>query len=310
MPNDSTQKMLKFSIIIPCYNYARYLRRAIESAVNQPGEDYEVIVIDDGSTDDPCSVVGEYLDNPKYSKLQYFKQHNFGVSAARNRGVELSKGQFLIFLDADDELVEGALDHLQILSEAVSDAGLLVGGHYTVFDDGSQKCHYVKNVNDNREKNFYNFIKKKISVANGAIAINRLVFEKIKYSPNLPQAEDIPIFGQAFANFDCYPVAHPLVRIHRHDNSRRDDITLTRRGGFMVVDNLFNPDLLPAGFMRYKNYFYVRKCLSLFRCFYKAGAYQEAAKYYHMAFMMRPLTALRISYFKKYLSMLVKRNYK
>ena len=267
-----------------------------------------MLVIDDGSTDNPCSVVGEYLDNPGISNLRYYRQANLGVSSTRNRGIELSQGQFLIFLDADDELVEGALDHLRLLSEDVPDAGLLVGGHYTVSEDGSQKRHDVKNISHDREKTFYNFLKKKISMANGAVALNRLVFEKIKYADKLPQAEDIPVFGQAFANFNCYPVTHPLVRVYRHDNSRRRDIVLARRGGFMVVDHLFNPDLLPEAFMRYKKYFYVRKCLSLFRRFYKEGAYQEAAKYYHMAFMMRPFTALRISYFRKYILMRIKPN--
>jgi glycosyltransferase involved in cell wall biosynthesis len=308
MPNGLTNNDIKFSIIIPSCNYARFLNRAISSAINQSGDDYEVLVINDGSTDDTCAVVNVHLNNAGSAKLRYYRQENVGVSATRNRGIDLSVGRFLIFLDADDELAEEALDHLRSLIEEVPDAGMLVGGHYTVFKDGSQKRHDVKNVGLDRKKNFYNFLRKKISMANGAIALNRSVFEKIRYADDLPQAEDIPVFGQAFANFDCYPVPYPLVKVHRHANSRRRDINLAREGGFQVVDYLFNPALLPAECMPYKEYFYVRKCLSLFRHFYKEGAYQEAATYYHMAFARRPFTALRLSYFRKYFLMRIKPN--
>ncbi len=303
MSNELTNNDLKFSIIIPSYNYAGFVNRAIESAISQPGDDYEVLVINDGSTDDTCAVVDVHLNNAGNAHLRYYRQENLGVSATRNRGIDLSRGRFLIFLDADDELVAGALDHLRPLTETVPDAGLLVGGHYTVFEDGSKKRHEVSNLSLDRKKNFYNFLKKKISMANGAVAVNRSVFEKTRYADDLPQAEDLPVFGQAFANFDCYPVPYPLVRVHRHENSRRRDVDLARKGGFKVVDHLFNPDLLPASCMVYKEYFYVRKCLSLFRRFYRDGAYQEAAAYYHMAFSRSPLTALRISYLRKYLLM-------
>jgi glycosyltransferase involved in cell wall biosynthesis len=167
------------------------LKRAIESSVNQHGDDYEVIVIDDGSTDNPHSVVSEYLDNPSYFNLRYYSQTNKGVSATRNRGIELSKGRFLIFLDADDELVEDALSHLRPLIEAAPDTGLFVGGHCTVFEDGTLKSHAAKAISNDREKNFYNFLKKKISMANGAVVVtvkflikynSQRIFHKLKIS--------------------------------------------------------------------------------------------------------------------------------
>lgn len=306
MINQSTDERPEFSIIIPCYNYARFLGRALDSAISQPGSDYEIIIIDDGSTDDTKSIVKEYLNKPNCSQLHYHRQNNSGASVARNRGVELSSGHFLIFLDADDELVEGALDHLRPISKAIPNAGLLIGGHYTVHENGSQKLHKVRRLSRSRKKNFLNYLTKRISTANGAVAVNRSVFEKIKYTEDLPQAEDIPVFGQAFANFDCYSIKKPIARIHRHMDSRRRDITLARKGGFKVVDRLFNPNLLPTECMCYRDYFYTRKCLSLFRRYYKEGIYQDAATYFHKAFMKRPLTALRPSYSSKYLRMLIR----
>jgi len=306
MSNTMVQAGIRFSIIIPSYNYARFLARALDSAISQPGDDYEVIVVNDGSTDDTVSVVNAYLSNPDCTRLRYHYQKQAGASAARNCGVELSRGKFLIFLDADDELVAGALDSFRSMTQVKPDAGLLVGGYYAVHEDGSEKFQKVKRLSSIRKKNFLGYLSKKISLANGAVAMNRLVFEKIRYTENLPQAEDIPVFGQAFATFDCYSIPEPIARIHHHVDSRRRDITLARKGGFQVVDHLFNPDILPSECMCYVDYFYARKCLSLFRLFYKEGAREEAATYYHKALMKRPLTALRPRYLSKYLRMLAK----
>ena len=85
------------STIIPCYNYGRYLGEAIESTLAQAHDRIEVIVVDDGSTDDSREVASRF--GPP---VRVVSQPNLGISAARNRGVELATGEFLAFLDADD----------------------------------------------------------------------------------------------------------------------------------------------------------------------------------------------------------------
>ena len=88
---------LTFSIIIASYNYAHLLPRAIDSALVQTCTDYEVIVVDDGSTDNTPEVVQPYLD-----KIQYHRQENKGHCATNNKGVSLASGKYCYFLDADD----------------------------------------------------------------------------------------------------------------------------------------------------------------------------------------------------------------
>ena len=87
------------SIVITAYNYAQYLPLAIRSILNQTCNDYEVIIINDGSTDNTDEVVEEFLAN---QRVQYIKQKNFGQAAAKNRGIRNSTGEFIAFLDADD----------------------------------------------------------------------------------------------------------------------------------------------------------------------------------------------------------------
>lgn len=93
--------MARVSIIVPAYNAARYLPAAISSVLSQTYADWELIVIDDGSTDETRSVVHSY--SPKLgAKLRYLHQSNRGVSAARNRGIREAQGEFVALLDADD----------------------------------------------------------------------------------------------------------------------------------------------------------------------------------------------------------------
>ncbi|MDP9024893.1 MAG: glycosyltransferase [Candidatus Eremiobacteraeota bacterium] len=85
------------SCVIPSYNYARYLRAAIESALGQTHRDIEVIVVDDGSTDESIEVLRSYGD-----RIRWIAQANQGVSAARNAGIREARGEFIGFLDSDD----------------------------------------------------------------------------------------------------------------------------------------------------------------------------------------------------------------
>ena len=101
-------KTVKYSIIIPAYNAESTIKRCIDSAVSQDYDNYEVIVIDDGSTDKTSSILDEYSKRGITIK----KQENGGVSAARNHGLKLARGEWVLFLDADDWLDKQALKHI------------------------------------------------------------------------------------------------------------------------------------------------------------------------------------------------------
>jgi len=102
MPNDGPAPLI--SVVIPCYNAEAYLAETIESALRQNADPLEVVVIDDGSTDGSAGVARRFG-----GAVRYEYQANAGISAARNRGVELVAGRYLAFLDADDVWPEGSL---------------------------------------------------------------------------------------------------------------------------------------------------------------------------------------------------------
>lgn len=107
--------MSRFSFIIPVYNCGKYLSKCIGSIENVNLQDYEILLIDDGSTDGTCSVCEQFEHQNK--NIRYFYQKNQGVSAARNRGLGLATGDYIIFLDADDSIEPGKLRRLIELVE-------------------------------------------------------------------------------------------------------------------------------------------------------------------------------------------------
>jgi len=93
--------MPRISVIVPVYNTEKYLSRCLDSLVNQTFNDIEIIIINDGSTDNSEKIIKEYEE--KYSnKIRYFKKKNEGIAATRNYGIEYSKGEYIVFVDSDD----------------------------------------------------------------------------------------------------------------------------------------------------------------------------------------------------------------
>jgi len=110
--------MINFSIVIPLYNKNAYIIRALESIKNQEYKNYEVLIIDDGSTDESINTVREWLINCEktlYGKIRLISQKNTGVSATRNRGAFEAKYEYIAFLDADDFWKEKHLLNLKNL---------------------------------------------------------------------------------------------------------------------------------------------------------------------------------------------------
>lgn len=133
------------SVVVPVYNVQKYIARCMDSLVGQTFQGpYEIIVIDDGSTDDSIKIVEEYQKS--YSNILVHHQENGGLSVARNKGVQLATGKYIIFVDSDDSL---RLDALQLLYDemAENDLDLVIFEHKGIYEEECSGEEISKNQN-------------------------------------------------------------------------------------------------------------------------------------------------------------------
>lgn len=129
---------MKFTVIIPLYNKAPYVRKALETVCAQTYRDYEIIVINDGSTDNSAIIAEEYLNGVEGISYKILSQQNAGVSAARNNGVAQASGDYIAFLDADDWWEPTYLERMAQLIEDYPEAGLY-GMNYIYYKPGKTR---------------------------------------------------------------------------------------------------------------------------------------------------------------------------
>ena len=193
--------MPSFSIIIPTFNRYDILMRSIQSVFDQTFDDWELILVDDGSTDNTFQILAPYI---KKSQVNYFYQKNGGVCQARNLGAEKSNGKWLIFLDSDDELTREALSnfssHINSQPNKLSfKAGYCLVSSYSKVNYIPEKDQYSPNLS-------------------GTFCLNKKVFidiggydERLSFSENTELFHRIELYGVEFSLI-------PKVSLIYHEN--------------------------------------------------------------------------------------------
>ena len=127
------------SVIIPLYNAEKYFGECLESLLAQTFQDFEVIVINDCSTDNSRQIAESYLEKFGGRLVIYDNLQNSGVSAARNRGLQISRGDYVFFLDADDMILTDGLENIYRLAKCFDVDVVSCTGHYDLSDDGNER---------------------------------------------------------------------------------------------------------------------------------------------------------------------------
>lgn len=187
---------MNFSIVIPTYNRAAFLPKAIESVLAQTYTDWELIVIDDGSTDNTCEVVSQYTDE----RITYIYQQNAERSAARNNGIAHAKGEYVCFMDSDEYIDD---NRLNLLREAIENSIIKEACFYT--DIRFEGCeNYIR-----EGKPFIFPINKDelIDFVIGApqICCSNSILQKYQFNPQLTIGEDMELL---FRITDEYPLIY------------------------------------------------------------------------------------------------------
>lgn len=293
------------SIVIPAYNYAEKLPRAVNSVLKQLTDLHELIVIDDGSTDNTQAVLTE-LHNEN-NNFRIVHKENGGLASVRNRGITEAQADYLIFLDADDELDEGALKHIEQHIQSNPASRMIIGGYTSVWPDQvKSKVSLPSELPADpvaRVKGY--LIDKTISLANGATIMHRSLFEKGLYPEHFRNAEDLPVFAQALGNYECTILKSSIARIHKHETSLRHNVTYDRDVGLALVDEIFSTERLPSETKQLKQQFVAQRALSLFRGYYVAGLHNDAKQMYLIAVKNSWRSVFKISYTRKFIKMIL-----
>lgn len=193
---------MKFSVIIPVYNKVDYVKKAVESVLAQTYSDYELIIVDDGSTDGSAQVVDTFMANIKHqpSNMRLLRQTNAGVAAARNNGVAASHGEYVAFLDADDWWASTYLERMMWLIENYPDAGIYACNYWYV---KTGKTHIALKV----PTGYINYPKvyleqKSMPITSISVAMPRKVFDEMGGFPlGIKLGEDFLLWSKTALHY-------------------------------------------------------------------------------------------------------------
>ena len=289
------------SIIIPAYNYGHLLKRSITSVINQLSEDIELIIVNDGSTDNTLEVL-KNLAKTYPQKFTYYSKKNGGSASARNYGIKKSNGEFLMFLDADDEFVYGSINVLKTYIRENPENEFIVGGNYIISSRGNISYHKPKKMSSSAYERVNSYlIKKTISLSNGSCLMHRNIFKKIRYPEKFRNSEDLPIFAYSLANFNCGIVDTPILVIHKHQDSLRHNLEFTEKVGLSIVDEIFHSKYLSEEFHQLKKQYMTKRTLSLSKKYFNSGNFKLGRKYYRKAFKSDWLIAFNLKLTRKFI---------
>jgi len=274
-----------FSVIITLYNKAAYIERAIQSVLSQTFQEFELIVVDDGSTDNPfvqLSVISQQLsvDAPEiYKKVRVIQQQNQGVSTARNNGVKLAKYDYIAFLDADDSWEPAYLEEMNGLIAAYPNAGIYGSGYFIV-KNGNKRIAPI-----GVEKDFHRGLINYCQVYSqtlcmplwtGATIIRKYVFDlENGFNPRLKLGEDFDLWIRV-------AIKHPVAFLNKPMASYHQDVDLTNRA---IGEKLYKPQehMLFTDYGEFKNnpdfvYLYERLALYGLLPYYLKGKNKKEVK--------------------------------
>lgn len=198
------------SVIIPLYNKEPIIERTINSVLSQDYQDFEVIVVDDGSTDRSAEIVRNIKDH----RIRLIEQENGGPSKARNTGVRHSKGEWIICLDADDELFPGSLKHLRHLADKYPSVEIL-GGNSVSYLNGEKHEHYPNGYKEGILE--YPLIAHVISyycLANGAAMYSRRIALACPFNESVRRYEDLECFLQMYHMSKVYISSYYIRKVN------------------------------------------------------------------------------------------------
>ena len=217
------------SVIIPCYNHAHYLDEAIDSVRHQTYRNAEIVVVDDGSTDETIAVAASY------SEIRFVRQENAGLAAARNTGLRESRGAYLVFLDADDRLMPTALEDGLSCFHAHPECALVYGAFHWIDASGSSlgEGWAATRIYD---QHYLEMLRRNYIAMHATVMYRRGPLESVGgFDPSLPACEDYDLYLRITREFPIYCHRRPVAEYRMHDANMSADSELMLKAALRVL---------------------------------------------------------------------------
>lgn len=270
------------SVIIPNFNYAQYLGEAIESALGQTYSNLEVIVVDDGSTDNSQEILERYAD-----RVTIIEQRNSGVCVARNRGVAESKGEYIAFLDADDIWLPEKIEK-QVKAFAESpEVGIVHVGVIDIDESGADLQTKLNGLNGKISHEFLIWERPVILGGGSGAMISRRVFENVGgFDTQLSTSADWDLYYRICRKYEAVFVSEPLLYYRLHGSNMHGNISGMESEMAIFLEKAFDTD--EADVLALKSQAMSNYHRTLSGSYLHAGLYGRAIKHAAKAIMYRP----------------------
>ena len=230
------------SVNIPAYNAEEFIERTIRSAINQTYQDIEVVILDDGSTDRTGDIIRQMQS--KDNRIRYYYQDNGGLAFTRNRLFDLSKGEYIAFLDHDDEWYSDKLESQLALFKDNPDTALVYGDILNVYEDARRDSfRYFSNRHPQRGRIFYRFLIEGNFIPLSTVVIRSNILKGyLPFKPGLKIAEEWELFLRMSQDHGFDYLNKPVGIYHLHSNRASKDLLLEINECLEIMDYWYKRD--------------------------------------------------------------------
>lgn len=294
---------MKISVVIPLYNKEKYVKRAINSVLNQTYQEFEIIVINDGSSDNSEAKVKEINDN----RIKLITQENAGVSAARNRGIKEAKYELIAFLDADDAWKPQFLETIQRLRNNYPQAGIYGTAYEYQMPSGKKiPANFNSIPNTDWEGIIDDYFKASIKnqlLWTSAVAIPKKVFNDVGYfTVGMTRGEDLDMWLRIVMKYQV-AFSNKICSIYHQDADNRacNDNVVYSQSFVSKAEDFYKEHInykkKSLYFEEYMVKIFINKAIYLAKMGRKKEARLLLKKYKHTKYFKKQLILVYISLF-------------
>ncbi|MFV0389623.1 MAG: glycosyltransferase family 2 protein [Pyrinomonadaceae bacterium] len=238
-------KMPLVSVVIPAYNAVRFVNATIDSVLAQTFQDLEILVVDDGSTDNTKEILGNYGD-----KIRFLPKKNGGVSSARNYGIENAIGKYIAFLDADDVWMPEKLEKQVALMESNKEIGLC----YVSTQRVDEELNYLTLIRANTYADYTESLLLNLNIVSGscssAMARRDIILQTNGFDSQFTTYADWEMWLRLSLLTNFAPINEELVKYRIVKGSMSSKPEATKRDALGVLEKFFNLPGLPEKYKR------------------------------------------------------------